>query len=65
MLANWSNFRHYVDDIFNSLLDMGLSIQRVHEAPYMQQQQPEEQAGNWEHERSYVAGEFAIIAKKE
>jgi len=54
-----------VDDIFNSLLDMGLSIQRVHEAPYMQQQQPEEQAGNWEHERSYVAGEFAIIAKKE
>jgi SAM-dependent methyltransferase len=56
-------FRHYMDDIFNGLLDAGFSIQRVYEAPYARQE-PEDQPGGWEYERSYVAGEFAIIARK-
>ncbi|MBN2394563.1 MAG: class I SAM-dependent methyltransferase [Anaerolineae bacterium] len=56
-------FRHYMDDIFNGLLDAGFSIQRIHEAPYARQP-IEGQPGGWEYERSYVAGEFAIIARK-
>jgi SAM-dependent methyltransferase len=56
-------FRHYMDDIFNGLLDAGFSIQRVHEAPYARQK-IEDEPGGWEYERGYVAGEFAIIARK-
>jgi len=56
-------FRHYMDDIFNGLLDAGFSIQRVHEAPYARQKIGD-QPGSWEYERGYVAGEFAIIARK-
>lgn len=56
-------FRHYMDDIFNGLLDAGFSIQRIHEAPYARHP-IEDQPGGWEYERSYVAGEFAIIARK-
>ena len=58
-------FRHYMDDIFNGLLDSGFSIQRVHEATYYQQQNTEAQPGSWTHERAYVAPEFVIVAKKE
>ncbi|MCD4753267.1 MAG: class I SAM-dependent methyltransferase [Anaerolineaceae bacterium] len=56
--------RHYMDDIFNGLLDAGFIIRRVNEAPYYQQ--PDENAlpGSWPHEQSYVAGEFAVIAEK-
>ncbi len=34
-------FRHYTADIFNGLLDAGLSLQRVHEAIEFRQQSPE------------------------
>ena len=56
-------FRHYMDDIFNGLLDVGFSLHRVYEAPYGRQK-PEDQPGEWEHERSYVAGWFTVIAKR-
>jgi SAM-dependent methyltransferase len=56
-------FRHYMDDIFNGLLDAGFSIQHVHEAPYARQK-IEDEPGGWEYERGYVAGEFAVIARK-
>jgi SAM-dependent methyltransferase len=58
-------FRHYMDDIFNGLLDSGLSIQRVYEEPYSRQQDSEAPAGSWNHERAYVAGGFVILARKE
>ena len=58
-------FRHYMDDIFNGLLDLGLSIQRVYEEPYSRQQDSEAPAGSWNHERAYVAGGFVILARKE
>ena len=58
-------FRHYMDDIFNGLLDSGFSIQRVHEEPYSRQQDFEALAGSWNHERAYVAGGFIILARKE
>jgi hypothetical protein len=58
------DFRHYMDDIFNGLLDVGLSIQRVYEAPYHRMGDLEAEPGSWDHERAYVAGEFAIVARK-
>lgn len=58
-------FRHYMDDIFNGLIDSGFSIQSVHEEPYFRQSDDGAVAGSWHHERAYVAGGFVIIAKKE
>ena len=58
-------YRHYMDDIFNGLLDAGFSIQRVHETPYSRQQDATAPPGSWSHERAYVAGGFAIVARKE
>ena len=57
-------FRHYMDDIFNGLLNSGLSIQRVYEEPYSRQQETKAPAGSWNHERAYVAGGFVILARK-
>lgn len=58
-------FRHYMDDIFNGLLDSELSIQRVYEEPFFRQQDSDAAAGSWNHERAYVAGGFIILARKE
>lgn len=57
-------FRHYMDDLFNGLLDLGFSIQRIHEAPYARlPHYLNAPPGSWNHERSHVAGEFVIVAK--
>jgi len=56
-------FRHYMDDIFNGLLDSGLSIKRVCEGPYSRKD-PQAHPGSWNHERAYVGGQFTIIAGK-
>lgn len=58
-------FRHYMDDTFNGLLDSGFSIRRVYEEPFYRQQNFGAPAGSWHHERAYVAGGFVIIARKE
>lgn len=58
-------FRHTIDDVFNGLLDAGFTIQRVHEAPYYQQPYGDAQPGEWDHQMRYVAGGFAIVARKE
>jgi SAM-dependent methyltransferase len=58
-------FRHYMDDMFNGLLDAGFSIQRVHEEPYAREPDPNAPAGSWDHERAYVAGGFVIVARLE
>lgn len=55
-------FRHYLNDIFNGLMAVGLSIQQVEEAPHYRQQHADTQPGSWEHWLTYVAG-FAIVAK--
>jgi SAM-dependent methyltransferase len=58
-------FRHYMDDIFNGLLDFGFSIQQVCEAPYYKHLDPSAIPGSWSHEQAYVAGRFAIVARKD
>lgn len=58
-------FRHTMDELFNGLLDAGMSIARVHEAPYaFHREYQEAPPGSWDHERAHVAGEFVIIAEK-
>lgn len=55
-------FRHYLSDIFNGLLAVGLSIQQVEERQHGQQQNAEVRPGSWEHWMTYVTG-FAIVAR--
>jgi SAM-dependent methyltransferase len=58
-------FRHTMAALFNGLLDAGLTIQRVHEAPYaFRRDEGCAPPGSWDHERAYVAGEFVIVAEK-
>ena len=56
-------FRHHMGDIFNGLLDVGLSIQQVQDAPHYFQQSADERPGSWDHWLTYVGG-FAIVARK-
>ena len=56
------DFRHYLGDIFNGLLDEGFHIQQVEDHPWSL---PNLQArpGSWAHELAYNVG-FAIVARK-
>lgn len=56
-------FKHYLNDIFNGLIEVGLSIQQVQEAPYYQLKNENLIPGSWEHWLTYVTG-FAIVARK-
>ena len=58
-------FRHYLSDIFNGLLEVGLSIQQVQETPHYLRHNPQTRPGSWTHHQTYVAGEFVIVAEKE
>jgi hypothetical protein len=42
-------FRHSLRDICNELLDMGFSIEQVHEEPHSQRQDPQAQSGSSTH----------------
>ncbi len=57
------DFRHYLGDIFNGLLENGFRIAYVEERPWTQ---PDINAtpGSWEHEMAYNVS-FAVVAKKE
>ena len=57
------DFRHYLGDIFNGLLDNGFLIERVEERSWLP---PDVEAtpGSWTHEMAYNVS-FAIVAKKE
>lgn len=58
-------FRHYMDDLFNGLIELGFSIQGVHEPPHDRRPDPKTAPGSWNHERLYVGGTFDIVARKE
>ena len=57
------DFRHYLSDIFNGLLDNGFQIERVEERSWIQ---PDINAtpGSWTHEMAYNVS-FAVVAKKD
>ena len=56
------DFRHYLGDIFNGLVDTGFQIERVEERSWTQ---PDSEAppGSWTHEMVYNVS-FAIVATK-
>jgi SAM-dependent methyltransferase len=58
-------FRHYMDDIFNGLVDVGLSIRQVVDWSRSKKPDPQALPGSWTHEESYIGGRFIILAKKE
>lgn len=55
-------FRHPLGDIFNGLVEAGLSIRRVEEAPHYLQQHADALPGSWEHWLAYFA-HFAVVAE--
>lgn len=57
-------FRHYLEDIFNGLLDAGFSIQGVYEERDDRRADPNAPPGSWPHHQAYVAGGFAIVARR-
>jgi ubiquinone/menaquinone biosynthesis C-methylase UbiE len=60
-------YRHYLSEALNGLIDNGFTIERVEEAPnsnelYGSKQDPE--PGTWLHSELYVPGLFIILARK-
>ncbi len=58
------DYRHTLEDIFNGLVESGLRLERTIEAPYSKQDSANFEPGSWNHERSFVGGEFNVLAKK-
>jgi ubiquinone/menaquinone biosynthesis C-methylase UbiE len=57
-------FRHYMADIFNGLIEKGFSIQQVEDSPkYFVRENVEAEPGGWNHWLTFVGG-FAIVARK-
>lgn len=57
-------FRHYMDDIFNGLLDADLSLAEVIDSARTKKPAPDATPGSWTHQSAYVGGNFVIVAKK-
>jgi SAM-dependent methyltransferase len=58
-------FRHYMSDIFNGLLEAGFVIRRVDKFPHYQPPDSGAQPGSWDHQQKYFAGSgFSILAEK-
>lgn len=57
-------FRHYIDDIFNGLLEAGLSIRQVEDLSRHVKPDSEAPPGAWNHESAYVGGRFVVVAQK-
>ena len=57
-------FRHYLDEIFNGLLDAGFSIRRVHDPSRSRPPHPDARPGSWKHCGAYTGG-LCILATKD
>ncbi len=58
-------YRHYMDDIFNGLLDAGLSLQKVVDAGRNRKPDSKARIGSWTHQSAYVGGYFIVVATKQ
>jgi len=61
---NVIEFRHYLDETFNALVESGFTITKVQEAPEGLYQTGKSKPGTWEHSLKYIPGHFAILARK-
>ncbi len=57
-------FRHYIDDIFNGLLEVGFAVTQVEDLCRDVKPDAEAQPGTWDHVRTYVGGYFVVVAQK-
>ena len=57
-------FRNYLDEVFNGLLDTGFCIQRVFVAPCTLPN-PKDQPGSYYHCGAFIHGGYAVLARKE
>lgn len=57
-------YRHYLDETFNGLIESGFAIKQVVEAPSDLYQEGEPEPGGWLHSLLFVPGIFAILAKR-
>lgn len=58
-------FRHYMDDIFNGLLEVGLTIRQVEDLSRHVKPNLGAAPGTWAHESTYFGGRFVVVARKE
>ena len=58
-------FRHYMDDIFNGLIEVGLSIRQVVDLSRNKKPDPQALPGSWTSEDLYIGSAFVIVATKE
>lgn len=61
---NVMEYRHYISDVFNGLIDAGFEIIRVEEPPKDLYQDGEPEPGTWLHSLLYAPGLYVVIAKK-
>lgn len=61
---NVIEYRHYLDEIFNGLIECGLIIEHVEEMPRGIFQTEQDKPGTWGHLLRYLPGIFAILARK-
>lgn len=55
--------RHHFSDIFNGLLELGFTIESVHDWPaYDADRSDQATPGSWTHQEAFVSPEFAIVA---
>jgi len=58
-------FRSYLDEVFNGLLDTGFTIERVFAAPHDSSPPPDAEPGSFRHWSWFIGGGYTIIARKE
>ncbi len=61
---NAIEFRHYLDETFNGLLECGFIIEHVQEAPGDLYQDGQSEPGSWLHSLLYIPELFVILARK-
>jgi ubiquinone/menaquinone biosynthesis C-methylase UbiE len=57
-------YRHYLDETFNGLIEPGFIIECVEEMPKGIYQNKDDKPGSWGHSLKYIPGFFTILARK-
>ena len=61
---NMLEFRSYLDEVFNGLLDTGFTIQRVFAAPHDKLPDPDAGPGSYRHWGVFISGGYTVLAAK-
>ena len=61
---NVIEYRHYLDETFNGLIECGFIIEHIEEMPRGLFQSKKDKPGSWSHCLAYAPGGFAVLARK-